>query len=1389
MAIVSTSGSWDVNVRDAEGVASLDDFDFSEPTIYSDTIAGSIDQALAEFDGPSNGDPYVATLTAEITLDSPEDISFYLFAAGHAKIYIDDVLLGDVTVADQPGAGPGPCPANGGAVCLCQADNSYAQEKVTASVGEGTHTIRVEYLNLDPSEAMEVNWEVGKAGIQAFDLTIPVNAAIEDLDGGGEWGAVFDTEIMGIHQVMLGDGRVLYWGDGGEGNAFSNTLKYGIYDPSTGEFEILDAAQSVFMFCGAGVLIPGTDQVLVAAGNNNGNDDGRIFDTSDNDLEFVPEYMMADGRFYPTMVSLSTGQLVILGGDSGGGVATPEIFTNGEGWTKLNGATDPDVGANWWYPKAWVNKEGKILYIAVDGGGGLQNGGVNAAGTFEVMELDPSGDGSIRQVAEVPFQMDVRSTAVMYDIGKVVIMDHNGDLWKMDFNGAAPTFEFVADLPTDRENGDMTVMADGRILLNGGTTNGNSQADADAVFESIIFDPSDNSWTVVDEESVLRVYHSSSILLTDGTIMSSGGGGLGGTRNFQSAQIYSPDYLFNDDGTLADRPVISLAPDSLVPGESFVLSVDDAATIARLSFVKTGAITHSTNMESGRMDLEFTVLSDTEIEVSLPENPHVVGAGNWMLFAIDDNGVPSHAPIISVLPTVPIYEASAGTLTAEYFVLDTQVSSLDQIDFTQPADVVEQEVSTIEKSVGSGSFWTGGPTEDFAARYTGEFTVETGGVHTFYLSSDDGSRLLIDGNVIVNHDGLHGTSTLSNTVNLSAGAHTIEVIYFERGGSATLDLDWAGPGFAREQMVFQSPDGGTLPDAIVNGDFEDVSAGTGSGSTPLGWITSGDGSGVFSASPDRGDGFAYALGGFSSEGGQTLEQKLGLTEGQAYRLSFDAGDALGSFTGRLLVVAGNADGTQILASLTPDQLGDSATYTADFVASGGVTTIKFIFDGDGSGDIDIDNVSLVEVINQDPVAVDDTEGAILASALVDGVRIDGTNVLQNDSDPDADPLSIAAVNGAPVVSPGWQGWRDADNGGQIVLNTDGRVQFRDIDGDFAQLQVGQQVATSITYEVSDGNGGTDTATITFLVEGTAPVGNVAPVAADDQNDPVLASDLPGARIDGNNLLANDTDANGDALSITAIGGEAVTSPGWQGWRDAVGGGQISINTDGRVQFRDIDGDFDQLQVGQQAEASTTYEISDGNGGTDTATVTFLVDGTAPAGNAAPVAADDQNGPVLASDLPGARINGENLLANDTDANGDALSITAVSGEAVTSPGWQGWRDAVGGGQISINTDGRVQFRDVDGDFAQLQIGQQAEASTTYEISDGNGGTDTATVTFLVDGTAPTSNVAPIAVDDQNGPVLTSALAPDVRIDGTNVLDNDTDANGDTLTVSAIGGQA
>ncbi|MEM9319017.1 MAG: PA14 domain-containing protein [Pseudomonadota bacterium] len=944
----------------------------------------------------------------------------------------------------------------------------------------------------------------------------------------GVWSEVIDTTIMGIHQVLLGDGRVLYWGDNGDGNAFSGNQSYGIYDPKTGEHEVLSESYAVRMFCGAGVLIPGTDQILISAGYSGGADDSRVFDTSEGTLITDPEYALSTGRFYPTMISLSTGQLVIMGGNGGGGKATPEIFTAGEGWRNLDGATDPDVGANWWYPDAWVNSKGEVLYIAV--GAGNQNGGTNAAGTFEVMALDPSGGGSIRQVGEVPFQMDVRSGAAMYDIGKVVIMDHTGDLWIMDINGDEPTFTFAADLEGDRENGDMTVLPDGRILLNGGSRTGNSQEDANAVFVSEIFDPYTGTVKQVDDEEVLRVYHSSSILLPDGTVMSSGGGGLGGDRDFWDAQIYSPDYLFNDDGTLADRPVISAAPADIEPGDSFVVTVDDAATIARMSFVKTGAVTHSTNMESGRMDLDFTVLSPTQIELSLPENPHLVGAGNWMLFAIDNDGVPSEAPIISVMPTVPAHlpAPEEGKFIAQFFDVGT-VSSLSDIDFAG-AVVHTEQVEKIQYAASGGSFYEGGETDTFAARFVGKIEVAEAGSYTFYLTSDDGSALYVNGEQVIGNDGLHGMRQDTVTLDLDAGPAKIEVRYFENRGSAGLDLDWSGPGFGRvaltgsgelpppppppptpepgmftaqyfdvgvvrslsdinfggtvihseaiEAMQFArtagsfyeggpvdtfagrftgtievaetgsytfyltSDDGSALyingeevigndglhgmrlqtatvdldagpadievryfenggvagldldwsgpglartaltaaENLITNGDFEDISNGTGPRSMPEGWDTSGAVSGVFNASAARGDGYAYALGGWSGAGGQTLSQAIHTIAGESYTLTFDAGGAYGSITGALDVLV---DGVEI-TSLSDAALGNSSqTRSYSFIASSEKTDISFVFDGTGGGDIDIDNVSAV-VATQDRAALALDQGGLEGTGLGNG---------------------------------------------------------------------------------------------------------------------------------------------------------------------------------------------------------------------------------------------------------------------------------------------------------------------------------------------------------------------------------------------------------------------
>ncbi|MFK7925268.1 MAG: PA14 domain-containing protein [Bacteroidia bacterium] len=85
----------------------------------------------------------------------------------------------------------------------------------------------------------------------------------------------------------------------------------------------------------------------------------------------------------------------------------------------------------------------------------------------------------------------------------------------------------------------------------------------------------------------------------------------------------------------------------------------------------------------------------------------------------------------------------------------------------------------------------------FAFVFTGEIYLETSGEYTFYISSDDGSEFWIDGQELVDNDGLHGMRERNASITLSAGYHPIEVQFFERNGGANLSVSYAGPGFSK----------------------------------------------------------------------------------------------------------------------------------------------------------------------------------------------------------------------------------------------------------------------------------------------------------------------------------------------------------------------------------------------------------------------------------------------------------------------------------------------------------------------------------------------------------------------------------------------------------------
>ncbi len=138
--------------------------------------------------------------------------------------------------------------------------------------------------------------------------------------------------------------------------------------------------------------------------------------------------------------------------------------------------------------------------------------------------------------------------------------------------------------------------------------------------------------------------------------------------------------------------------------------------------------------------------------------------------------------------SAPAAARGAGLLV-RFYQLEQSVSALPQLAAGQaPNDVAI--VPTLR--YGTGEF--GGFVDNFLTYADGFIRIETPGVYEFRLISDDGSRLWIDGTLVVDHDGLHGPTPLDGRITLDAGEHALRVEHFEVGGGEALELHWRPPG-------------------------------------------------------------------------------------------------------------------------------------------------------------------------------------------------------------------------------------------------------------------------------------------------------------------------------------------------------------------------------------------------------------------------------------------------------------------------------------------------------------------------------------------------------------------------------------------------------------------
>lgn len=410
----------------------------------------------------------------------------------------------------------------------------------------------------------------------------------------------------------------------------------------------------------------------------------------------------------------------------------------------------------------------------------------------------------------------------------------------------------------------------------------------------------------------------------------------------------------------------------------------------------------------------------------------------------------------------------------------------------------------------------------------------------------------------------------------------------------------------------------------------------------------------------------------------------------------------------------NADAVWSGGALTADQITavtsgfsndqDSWDYSVPNAAVqflGAGETITFSFTVTATDDSGTGNASDSEVVtivitgaNDLPVANGNSYDVDEDGVLV--VPVDG--VLNNDFDADGDAITPSLV--------------DAPANGGLVFNADGSFTYTP-NANFTGVD-------SFTYKVNDGTGDSGTALVSITVN---PV-NDDPVAVNDgyATDEDVALVIPATGV-----LANDSDIDGDTLVPDVVTGPAH--------------GSLTLNEDGSFTYTP-DANFNGAD-------SFTYTVNDGTADSNVATVNITVNPV----NDLPVAVND--GYVAQEDTELVIAAGSGVLANDSDIDGDTLTPTVVTD--------------VAHGTLVLNADGGFSYTP-DLDYTGLD-------SFTYEISDGNGGTDQATVNITVGG----DNDAPVAVNDDY--VTNEDVALVIAADG--VLGNDSDIDGDTLTASVV----
>ncbi|MFC7531469.1 galactose oxidase-like domain-containing protein [Actinoplanes sp. GCM10030250] len=367
---------------------------------------------------------------------------------------------------------------------------------------------------------------------------------------------------------------------------------------------------------------------------------------------------LRDHRWYPTLIGLTNGEVLAVSGLDQFGRILPGRNERYQP-DKRRWVSAPELKRYFpTYPSLHMMADGQVFYSGSNAGYGSDTEG-RTPGVWDVTRnrfrtvpglRDPRMTETSSSVLLAPAQDQKVMILGGGEIGESPVSTARTDIIDLDEKKAR--YRPGPDLPRPARYLSTVLLPDDTVFTTGGSSGyrggpyrGKPRSD---LFNSQIYRPAENAFATAAESTVGRNYHSEAILLPDGRVITLGGDPLydatgknAGTFE-QRIEVFSPPYLFQ--GT---RPVVAGGPAEISRGAKARYSTPDAARITSARLIRPSSVTHVTDTDQRSVALDLTAGAGG-VEVTVPKRAGLVPSGWYMLFLIDNRGVPSTARWVRV---------------------------------------------------------------------------------------------------------------------------------------------------------------------------------------------------------------------------------------------------------------------------------------------------------------------------------------------------------------------------------------------------------------------------------------------------------------------------------------------------------------------------------------------------------------------------------------------------------------------------------------------------------------------------------------------------------------------------------------------------------------------